>query len=84
MINRDELLYKIDAVIDYLKKHNGYNYKLYNHLCPNDGIKPDSNIVEYAEDVEEMIKGLIKKIEELEIEKLEITIRKLEETEKEI
>ena len=50
MTNKDELIYKIEAVIEYLKNNNGYNYKLYNHLCPGYGV-PDSNIVEYAEDV---------------------------------
>ena len=34
MINKDELIYKMAAVIEYLKNNNGYNYKLYNHLCP--------------------------------------------------
>lgn len=34
MINKDELLYKIETIIKYLKEHNGYDYKLYNHLCP--------------------------------------------------
>lgn len=50
MINKDELLYKINAIIEYLKEHNGNEYKLYNRLCPGDE-NPDSNIVEYAEDV---------------------------------
>ncbi len=50
MINKDELIYKMNAIIDYLKNNNGYNYKLYNQLCPGNG-EPDSNIVEYAEDV---------------------------------
>lgn len=58
MINKDELLYKIETIIKYLKEHNGYDYKLYNHLCPGMG-KPDSNIVEYAEDVQYMINLLI-------------------------
>ena len=47
MTKKDELLYKINAIIDYLKKHNGHDYKLYNKLCPGMG-NPDSNIVEYA------------------------------------
>ena len=32
MINKDELIYKMNAIIDYLKDNNGYNYKLYNKL----------------------------------------------------
>ena len=35
-----------------------YDYKLYNHICPDMG-EPDSNIVEYAEDVLYMINLLI-------------------------
>ena len=50
MINKDELLYKLEAVIEYLKNNGGYNCKLYNRLCPGSK-EPDSNIVEYAEDV---------------------------------
>ena len=30
MMREDELLYKINVIIKYLKEHNGYNYKLYN------------------------------------------------------
>ena len=58
MINKDELLYKLNTVIEYLKNNNGYNYKLYNQLCP-DYEAPDSNIVVYAEDVLYMINLLI-------------------------
>ena len=47
MINKDELIYKLDVVIEYLKNNGGYDYKLYNHICPDMG-EPDSNIVEYA------------------------------------
>ena len=50
MINKDELLYKLNTIVEYLKNNNGYDYELYNRLCPGMG-KPDSNIVEYAEDV---------------------------------
>ena len=58
MINNDELIYKLETVIEYLKNNNGYNYKLYNRLCPGMG-KPDSNIVEYAEDILNMINIII-------------------------
>ena len=54
MINKDELIYKLEAVIEYLKNNGGYDYELYNRLCPSMG-EPDSNIVEYAEDVLYMI-----------------------------
>ena len=58
MINKDELIFKLKTVIEYLKKNGGYNYKLYNRLCPGMG-KPDSNIVEYAEDIFEIVNRLI-------------------------
>ena len=50
MINNDELKYKLKTVIEYLKDNGRYDYKLYNQICPDMG-EPDSNIVEYAEDV---------------------------------
>ena len=40
------------------KDNNGYNYKLYNKLCPGNG-EPDSNIIEYAKDVLNIINELI-------------------------
>ena len=58
MINKDELIYKLETIIEYLKNNNGYNYKLYNKLCP-DIAEPDSNIVEYAEDILNLVKLLI-------------------------
>ncbi len=58
MINNNEIIYKMEAIIEYLKNNDGYNYELYNRLCPGMG-KPDSNIVEYAEDVLYMINLLV-------------------------
>lgn len=58
MINKYELIYKLEAVIEYLKNSGGYEYRLYNRLCPEMG-EPDSNIVEYAEDVLYLINLLI-------------------------
>ena len=58
MINNNELIYKMEAIIEYLKNNNGYDYKLYSRLCPGMG-EPDSNIVEYAEDILYMINLLI-------------------------
>lgn len=58
MINNNEIIYKMEAVIEYLKNNGGYDYELYNRLCPGMG-EPDSNIVEYAEDVLDMIKILL-------------------------
>ena len=51
-----------ELITDNTINNNGYEYKLYNKLCPGIG-KPDSNIVEYAEDVEILVKELIKKLE---------------------
>ena len=34
MINNNEIIYKMNAVIEYLKNNGGYDYKLYNQLCP--------------------------------------------------
>ena len=58
MINNNEIIYKMEAVIEYLKNNNGYDYELYNRLCPGMG-ESDSNIVEYAEDVLSMINILL-------------------------
>lgn len=58
MINKDELLYKLEAIIEYLKNNGGYDYKVYNRSCPGMG-KPDSNIVEYAEDILYLVNLLI-------------------------
>ena len=49
-------LYLLDSV--NVLNNGGYNYKLYNRLCPGMG-KPDSNIVEYAEDIFEIVNKLI-------------------------
>jgi hypothetical protein len=38
--------------------NKGYEYKVYNKLCP-EITEPDSNIVEYKEDVKDMILRLI-------------------------
>ena len=58
MINNNEIIYKMEAVIEYLKNNGWYDYELYNRLCPGMG-EPDSNIVEYAEDVLYLINLLI-------------------------
>ena len=62
MINKDELIYKLIAIIEYLKSHKGYECKLYNRLCPDNDVEPDSNIVEYAEDVLDIVISLLKNI----------------------
>ena len=64
VINKDGLIYKLDAVVDYLKNNGGYEYKVYNHLCPDINTEPDSNIVEYAEDVKDIIKEILEEKDE--------------------
>lgn len=59
-MREDELLYKINVIIKYLKDNKGYDYKLYNRLCPNNDIEPDSNIVEYALDALDIVKEMFK------------------------
>jgi hypothetical protein len=53
-----ELIFKIDMIIEYLKDNGGENYELYNHTCPAYSDEPDSNIVEYAEDIKKIIDDL--------------------------
>ncbi len=59
MINEKELFYKINAVIDFLEKHDGHKHKIYNRCCPDSQSEPDSDIVEYAEDIEYMISNYL-------------------------
>lgn len=66
MINKDELLYKIDVIIDYLKENKGHEYKLYNRVCPDNNIEPDSDIVEYAEDVKNIVVKMTKILKNIE------------------
>ena len=58
MINNNETIYKTEAIIEYLKNNGWYDYKLYNHLCSGYG-EPDSNIIEYTEDILDIINELI-------------------------
>jgi len=55
-----EFNYKINAVIEYLKNNNGHDEKLYNRN-PDDA---DSDIVEYAEDAQEIFNNYINKSDE--------------------
>ena len=32
MINNNEIIYKMEAIIEYLKNNDGYNYELYNKI----------------------------------------------------
>ena len=50
-----ELLFKIDVIIEYLKDNAGNDYTLYNHTCQFYCDQPNSDIVEDAEDIRELI-----------------------------
>lgn len=54
----NELNCKIDAIIKFLIDNNGFNYEMYNHTCPAFSDEPDSNIVEYAQDIKKFIYDL--------------------------
>lgn len=67
MNNKDEMIYKIDAIIDYLKANNGLNYKIYNYCCPSENMEPDSNIVEYAKDIKYFIENMDKENKNMDL-----------------
>ena len=54
----NELNFKMNEIIEYLKNNKGYDYKLYNHGCPCFIDEPNSDIVEYAEDVKDIINAI--------------------------
>lgn len=54
-IEERELWTKLEMIREFLIFNNGDNYKLYNNYCPN---KPDSNIIEYLDDVIHLIERL--------------------------
>lgn len=59
LIQKRELLYKLETVKQFLIANNGQNYKLYNHICPNEINEPDDNIIGYQEDIEYLISILL-------------------------
>lgn len=63
---KNELLYKLETVKQFLIINNGQNYKLYNRTCPDISDKPDSNIVEYLEDIESIISYIVSSMGETE------------------
>ena len=63
----NEFNYKINAIIDYLKENNGHKYKLYAHACP-DTDEPDSDIIEFAEDVKDIVNNQFNSSEEIAAE----------------
>lgn len=46
-----ELDFKLHVIKDFLIKRGGYKVKLYNRTCPEFCDTPDSNIIEYFDDI---------------------------------
>jgi len=55
-----EMLCKINAIIKFLIDNNGSEYLMYNRTCPAFSEEPDSDIVEYAQDIKNIINNLNK------------------------
>ena len=53
-----QLIYKMNAALNYLKGHGRCMYEVYNKLC-FDIKNPDSSIVEYMEDIIEIIEEIL-------------------------
>lgn len=66
-INKEELVYKIDAIIENLKESNGHEYKLYSRVCLDNDLDPDSSIIEYVEDFKNMFIKILKILEKNKI-----------------
>ncbi len=56
-IEERELDFKLEVIMYFLVVRDGYSFRLYNHPSP-DADEPDSNIVEYLEDVINLIEKL--------------------------
>lgn len=52
-----ELEFKLEVIMYFLVTKDGYSFKLYNHPLPHSE-EPDSNIIEYMEDVINLISKL--------------------------
>lgn len=46
-----ELDYKLFAVRKFMLARGGLKYKVYNHCCSANNDEPDSNIIEYFDDI---------------------------------
>lgn len=66
-IQKRELLYKLETVKQFLIFNNGYDHKLYNHICPDGTNEPDDNIVGYQLDIEYLISILLSSEEDNKI-----------------
>ena len=53
-----ELKFKLEVVMYFLISRNGYSFKLFNHPLP-DSDEPDSDIIEYMEDVMNLVSRII-------------------------
>lgn len=56
-VEKNELDFKLEVILYFLIRHNGYAFKLYNHPLPLSN-EPDSNIIEYCEDVINLVDKL--------------------------
>jgi len=61
-----ELDYKITAIIKYLIENGGHDYLVYNRTCPYYSDEPDSDIVEYAYDIRNIINNINKDPEDFD------------------
>ena len=64
-IQKRELIYKLQIVKQFLLFNNGHEYKLYNHICPNETNEPDDDIIGYMDDIEYLISILLSSSEDI-------------------
>ena len=53
-----ELKFKLEVIMYFLVSRNGYSFKLFNHPLP-DSNEPDSDIIEYMEDIMNLVSRII-------------------------
>ena len=61
----NEFNFKIDEIIKFLKNNKGHEYKVYNY--DHEATEPDSDIVEYAENVKDIINIHLKSTQTTEL-----------------
>lgn len=54
----EELKFKLEVIMYFLVSKDGYSFKLFNHQLPDSDV-PNSNVIEYMEDVMNLISKLI-------------------------
>ena len=53
-----DVKFKLEVVMYFLVSRNGYSFKLFNHTLP-DSDEPDSDIIEYMEDIMNLVSKII-------------------------